>query len=387
MKFLLPVLLPILMALANGGQTPPPIPAEYIAYAYHGQLFDRDFKPIELTVDVIDAVQNSMIEEIYKASTPLEKKQMEEWLALINGAKEVEGEYGVVARHAYLDSLLWTAPGHLREAYEWRMPLLRRGLWDFHLDSVHPQLWEFLRRYWPNFVLRPFSTGQQYINACEAEGVPIPPDWPHEDWVLRGTLTRPFISTGLTAQVYTYSPPAETPGACYALPRRDASGSIQLLGIICQSATTGRACFWDNIDEATGRTITGVNPSLVIANLQNGFNLTENCTVCHRGDNAFNIHPGTPLDAGLNTVSPVWYVPIGQATWNNPGPIVMPDVPAGQRSCVACHQLPEVNSSFCRLLRSAVENTMPPGGPYTSWGSPGSSAYATHISFLRSRCP
>lgn len=32
------------------------------------------------------------------------------------------------------------------------------------------------------------------------------------------------------------------------------------------------------------------------ANIQGGNELVENCTNCHRGKNAFVVHPGSPLD-------------------------------------------------------------------------------------------
>ena len=82
------------------------------------------------------------------------------------------------------------------------------------------------------------------------------------------------------------------------------------MGVFCQSSTTGKACFWDSKDRVTGAAIQGpLDTPMVIANLRNGDTLVENCTDCHRGENVFLVHPGTPLAFGASAVSPSWYTP------------------------------------------------------------------------------
>lgn len=109
-----------------------------------------------------------------------------------------------------------------------------------------------------------------------------------------------------------------------ALPLKH-EGDISVLGIICQSRRTGKACFWDNIDISAERDaggnfprITGEGVILRIAEIKNGSNLAENCTLCHRGSNAFLIHPNTVLGTPLNRLPDVRYSPIGQPQWTNP---------------------------------------------------------------------
>ena len=77
-------------------------------------------------------------------------------------------------------------------------------------------------------------------------------------------------------------------------------------GIICQSATTGHACFWDNKlrDDGTPQeeVIGWKGQRLVISELKDGSNLAggpEACTSCHRGNNVFLIMPDDPTWARL----------------------------------------------------------------------------------------
>jgi hypothetical protein len=126
--------------------------------------------------------------------------------------------------------------------------------------------------------------------------VPIPPDWAESGtpWVLQGTLTQNLLQPGEYAAVWTYSDPS-TRGACIALPR--GNGSVGTLnGFICQSATTGHACFWDNKRRGSADAVGWRDLRLVISELQDGSNLAkeENCTACHRGNNVFLISPDDP---------------------------------------------------------------------------------------------
>src|SRR5678815_5846899 len=88
-------------------------------------------------------------------------------------------------------------------------------------------------------------------------------------------------------------------------------------------------CIRDN-KTADGTPITGPDIKLDIDTIGNGMTLGENCTTCHRGDNVFNIHPGTALDLsrpnapGGPYVTDIFdpngtgirYTPIGQPHWS-----------------------------------------------------------------------
>lgn len=143
-----------------------------------------------------------------------------------------------------------------------------------------------------------------YIASCREKGVPIPPDWKpsSSDWERHGNLNTLLLTPNnpeqtpveqtTFASVWSYAPP-QGRGACIALGR--SSGSFQ---IICQSATTGHACFWSNDPSSPS---TGWNPETAdvqMASLRDpvqGFAPdTVACTECHRGNNAFLVAPDDP---------------------------------------------------------------------------------------------
>ena len=143
-----------------------------------------------------------------------------------------------------------------------------------------------------------------YMESCRAKGVPVPPDWKSSssDWQSHGnlktilltpnSLEKVDVDEATFASVWSYAPPTGR-GACIALGR--GGGSFQ---IICQSATTGYACFWGNDPRSSS---TGWNPETAevrLASLRDpvqGFaSGTASCTECHRGNNAFLYAPDDP---------------------------------------------------------------------------------------------
>lgn len=141
-----------------------------------------------------------------------------------------------------------------------------------------------------------------YMASCRAKGVPIPPNWKasSSEWESHGHLKTILLTPNnlekvdeaTFASVWSYAPP-DVRGACIALGR--SGGSFQ---IICQSATTGYACFWGN-DPTSPRT--SWSPEIIevpIASLRDplqGFAPdTVPCTECHRGNNAFLYAPDDP---------------------------------------------------------------------------------------------
>lgn len=198
-----------------------------------------------------------------------------------------------------------------------------------------------------------------YMAQCRAHGVPIPPDWAETGtaWVLQGNLNTDEGGTNLLqgnvdAFVWTYTDP-NIRGACIALPR-GTGGPGTLAGIICQSASTGHACFWDNQLRSNPGTILGwTGQRLVISQLVDGeyfatgANVGGKCVSCHSGNNVFIVSPDDPTwkkvikDANLSigstfttNVDTPRYIPLPvHPNWTNPAPT------AGG-ACGACHEAP-----------------------------------------------
>jgi hypothetical protein len=175
-------------------------------------------------------------------------------------------------------------------------------------------------------------------------------------------------------------------GICYALPRILPGGAINLLGMICQGKASGKACFWDNKEPVTNNPVTPVN-GLDPAKLAGGDTLEEKCVDCHRGDNAFVITPGTPLqrdddktDVDNPPYGPISTMPPREGWINEPVPppgtkpvppavtgtmptSLSPKLAGDGSGCQSCHAIPKVTIKYCGLVRKMVENKiMPPGG-------------------------
>jgi hypothetical protein len=376
-------------------------PADWIEIAYHGLLIDANFDVIEMNEETITKMQESMLSILYEPAREKTTERYKGDLKELFFDQRFKREEQFVIRNAVLEALLTESDAKLKERYEWRVRLLRRdtnALVYRRISALSEAVLEMLRQraFLEDWYIITHPTSQ-YVTDCQAQSVPIPPNWPDSRWISQGPLSLVFISTSYSAEVFAYKDPSVA-GACYALPRRDSTSSIRLLGIICESETTGKACFWDNV-AANGTRVTGTNISLDINTIQNGSNLAENCTACHRGYNVFNIHPGSALDLGrsgapggpYDTNPAVRSTPMGQAAWTNPGPLALPAPPSGQLSCLGCHELPQTSGSYCTaVLRSAAMNTMPPFGS-TRAGWPGTSVavnptFNDHITRL-SACP
>jgi hypothetical protein len=231
-----------------------------------------------------------------------------------------------------------------------------------------------------------------YMKECAKEGVPLPPPWGDPRWVQQGSLP-PGKATGVGEGNFPFVDVfvSKTPqGVCFALPRRDtAGGKIELLDQICQNEKTGKACFWDNSDPRDGDTALPVKDGLDPADIAGGDKLKRNCTKCHRGDNAFIIRTGTPLQLGPSnpcekadpgsrfgqTDSDKRFQPIGRKTMPKAGdPEDRPEfanpsekenfADLGDGPCSACHSIPKLNNSYCNfVLRPMIINgDMPPKG-------------------------
>ena len=144
-----------------------------------------------------------------------------------------------------------------------------------------------------------------YIESCRAKSVPIPPNWKRlaSEWEQHGTLQTILLTPNDLEQtpvpeasfatIWSYASP-EVRGACIALGRN--GGIFQ---IICQSASTGHACFWSNDPHSPQTRWTPETAEVPMASLRDpvqGFAPgTVPCTDCHRGNNAFLYAPDDPI--------------------------------------------------------------------------------------------
>lgn len=373
-------------------------PADWIAVAYHGLLLDANFEVIPTDPVTIARMQESMYSILAgPASAKVRAKRGSDPIVAFQ-ATQFDAQERTVIRGAVIDALLEESDPALRERYEWRHRLIRRrAALSTQNFGGRPQLRDLLQQFQlEDDSPTPPEEQPTYVEQCRADGVPIPPDWPDAKWISQGALSLVLISTTYSAEVFAYKDPM-VPGVCYALPRRDkTSGSIELLGIICQSSTTGKACFWDNKNPDNTK-ITGTDIQLDIDSISNGMTLDENCTNCHRGDNAFIIHPGTALQLSRAaavggpyvTRTAVRYTPIGQTGWSNPAPLTLTPPPDDQSDCTSCHTLPETQprNFYCvSVLWGAALETMPPTKPRAGWPPAVTPAYDHHITQLAA-CP
>jgi hypothetical protein len=238
-----------------------------------------------------------------------------------------------------------------------------------------------------------------YMESCRAKDVPTPPDWKasSSEWESHGNLKTILLTPNnlekvdeaTFASVWSYASPSVR-GACIALGR--SGGSFQ---IVCQSATTGYACFWGNDPRPSSTSWTPETAELPIASLLDpvqGFSPgTVPCTECHRGNNAFLYAPDDPtwatvlrpeherptfttrveqsshhgkLTFGTTTTTYPRFIPIGgkSVALNNP----LPTTPGCSGSCHESHlEILEKNHTvegYVRIPR--------PMGPKCAAGSP-----------------
>lgn len=287
-----------------------PLTISTIAHVYHGAAVDENFKVIPLDPAAIEKIQNSVLDIIAAPRStsnldgtlgakvpPLLGSEAQKKVLESFGDKRA---YGMLARQALIYQNIAQLPADERTIYQERVSVVERAL--SQLPEVRramsdPDLSSKMKA---NNLDRPLGdrsrrARETYIQDCMTNNVPIPPDWPDARWVGHGRLNTTFVNVpnGVSTEVFTYESPGDQ-GRCYALPRKNAEGGYEALGVICQSKETGKACFWDNID-ALGIPITGQDITFKIADVQNGYSLGENCTNCHRGRNVFMIHPETPL--------------------------------------------------------------------------------------------
>jgi hypothetical protein len=275
-----------------------PSPVEQIAFFGHGRLFDAKMNEIKLDDTLLAQMQDAMLVEIqqYKGKDPAgeDKAALAQAQELLKSQKLATNEAALL-KSGVIHTLLRTAPRELRDKYAWRNTAAFYHYWNHDLKQrlVSERLLDLLSRL---HLFEPANQGTPtaYMNDCRAHSVPIPPDWAETGtaWRKQGTLSSNLLVPGAYAEVWTYSDPTVR-GACIALPR-DSGAAGSLAGIICQSATTGHACFWDNQLRSAPASVLGWSGQrLVIADLVDGATMADakNCTGCHRGNNVYLISP------------------------------------------------------------------------------------------------
>lgn len=402
------VLVVLTLAITTVAQEPEPI-----AFVGHGGFFDQKGKQIEVTPEWVAKTQ-AWYRQTLLAKLPQPKKaefaQIEQRLA---PAMRASGQARLVAQQRALDWLI--ANTDVDSRTKGKLSSLRHAL-EFDLNArkekgVYQKREKFQLD--PDFVkiltsidtrvtgspvfLVTTNSGQQYIDECIANQVPIPPSIGVLDpaglagWKSQGFIppAEQFI-VGTPAEVRTYTSPQ---GTCFALPRySDATlSTVDLDGVICLSQITSKVCFWDNqmmtvqFSFPAGDVIPiGVPTSPGGRYQAGGFELEGGdgvCTNCHAGENPFIIHPYSDLGSGNlmgsldgspTTFGPNRYDPIVAASWpQNGASQAAAFVPA---ACNACHtkgdagRFPHLSTDlkfgYCfNVLYQAIERTMPPGAP------------------------
>lgn len=285
--------------------TPAQNPAMAIQAAGHGKVFGENFQELQLTPALIREWHESMRKEV---ASSLAGGGSQETLALLREADQViaSGEFPEEERELLRGANVWRllqeAPAEIADELGWRNEVLNALIFKPAEGlQVSPKVADLLQRNGYFDLRKRRWYFENYVSSCRRQGVPIPPDWAERGtpWVYQGNLTHNMLSPGQPAYVYTYKDPAIR-GGCVALPRgTGAPGSVA--GIICQSATTGKACFWDNKlrTEVPERFLGWRGLTLRIAELRDGSNLASSCTGCHRGNNVFLMTPDDPVWARL----------------------------------------------------------------------------------------
>ena len=366
-----------------------------ISNGYYESLYDAGGKELKIDKDQVLLMQDALIKELNTNLSEEQQAQFKELKSDFLDVKQSSDVEKVLFQNVLLDGMISNLKPQLKDKY---FPSFRLFRHHTHRLFPIPRLTDYQwildllkqRSLLDHLVLIPPLETDDYIKTCRENNVPIPPAWGSDLWIHQGTATIDFLDSDRT-EVYAYKNPT-VPGACMALPRwvvNDTTGAeyIQFLGIICQSKTTGKACFWDNISNETGTRITGGDDlAFNLTDIQNGNTLAEDCTDCHRGKNVFLIHPGTAIDISADhDIDPnVRYQPVSSQGWTNPPAYAE----RGDGACAGCHEIGELSFNYCNvLLKKAANQTMPSSADPANWVGDGT-FYGTHIqAMIEERCP
>jgi hypothetical protein len=408
---------------------------------YHGQFIDPKGQVVKSDIPYLSKVQNKLVSEMRKSINKTQAKNFEILLKYAKQKSNSEIE-SILLRNSAIyavmrqkdsgldnvyDGIRGTITDNLFEQIDDEIKEVRNFITELRTSPPPPALQEWfsenIERLFPSELI-----AQKYIERCQNAGVPIPPDWPwtefltdevYEEHILRPNLDF-LYGTGGRFFSFTRKIGPDEKGLCMALYRPNAGGNVQM-AYICQNLNNGNACFWDNLDWMTRQRINGdftnadQPPDMRLADMQNGDVLNDNCTGCHRGHNAFLIHPtlfSESFDLGTEIVTQKTktlialesslenqpYQPISlQRYWNNPAGS---DVRTG---CQSCHLLPDVNlvtnkfdeahegvdNRYCDIvLSNAAKKTMPSRSQRIGWppSHDPSSPFSEAIEQLAQQC-
>lgn len=271
----------------------------------HGVLFDAEGRRVILKDAEIEPIQNELLKAALEAQpdpklSPELSSKLKEFGASVEPNLAIQSKPldASFVRHMLILAQANRLPDAQRSDIVWRAQYIlnHHFLRGRRLEDLisQPLLldWNRIREILAN------ALQTSYMTDCRNAGVPVPPNFSitGSAWTRQGQLSQNILSPGNVAEVWTWAPPSGR-GACVALPRRSGStpGSpATVAGVICQSATTGNACFWDNLDRTTLQRIQWDVQPLKINQLQDGSNLAENCTNCHQGNNVYLVAPDDP---------------------------------------------------------------------------------------------
>jgi hypothetical protein len=389
-----------------------PANEEPIAYIGHGAFFDRSGRELQPTPEFLASAQKWYRQNLAAKLTAAKKKELASLEKRLADAVPAQGPaVQLFAQQRALDWLASNVPdtdgGRTKgkiNALRYALERLAESDDRFKLD---PGIQEKLRAIPGGGVvlfLPTVNQGQNYLNECMGNQVPIPPPINQMDpngltgWKSQGFIpqAQQFI-VGSPAEVRTFQ---SAQGMCIALPRyNNSQTTVNLDGVICLSKITSRVCIWDNQMGGSAFAFpAGTKIPIGVADLTvdpsgryqgGGFELSVNgavggiCTDCHAGENPYIVHPNSNLGSGVLMGS------LGSAPQNLPmfapnryDPIVAGSWPQNDLSqaaafvppqCGACHfkgnagRFPHLSNAlpgYCgTILAQAVVKTMPPGAP------------------------
>lgn len=378
-------------------QSEPTFKITDISNGYYGLLYDAGGKELNIEKDQVLLMQDSLVKEINSQFNEQQQSDFKELQTIFADSQTASTTGKIIFQNTLLDAMISELKPQLQNQYfpSFRLfrhhthelfPIIRLTDYQWILDLLAQ------RSFLEHLILIPPQETDDYIDSCRENDVPIPPDWGSTLWQYQGIASTDFLENDRT-DVWAYKS-STVQGTCIALPRWDivpeeGTNEISLLGIICQSQTTGKACFWDNLSKETGLRIKGGSDlTFKISDIQNGNSLAENCTQCHRGKNVFLIHPKTALDISDHyDLDPnVRYQPVStQARWSNPPA----HTELGGGSCANCHEIGALSGRYCGILRAAANQTMPtdPDERPVGW-DPTDPTYGAHIQqMINDGCP
>jgi hypothetical protein len=400
---------------------------EPIAYIGHGAFFDGAGNEIEITQAFVDKAQAWYRARLLGDLDDVKKREFAALEKKLLTGIETKGQTRLVLQNHELEWLLGNSIKHkdddriqgklraLRYALSWRLPeqpgekFEKREEFKLDPEITHKlESMQLLPQGGLHVLSATTNQGQAYINECMANQVPIPPTIGVLDpagtagWKSQGfipTSTQFIVQSPAEVRTYKSTSPA---GMCYALPRYDSTQTnVNLDGVICLSAVTSKACFWDNQIAGSGFSFpAGTHIPIGVPNTAidpsgryqaGGFELLGGsggvCTDCHAGENPYITHPKADLGGGvlweslrtvqgLPTFAPNRYDPIVAAAWpQNDLSQADPTVPT---ACSVCHvkfdagRFPHLSNQlpgYCgTILTKAYHQTMPPPPPA---GNPG----------------